>query len=60
VADDHRLGSLRLIHRSLAHRSAQPLSIILVSACICGTVVFAAGYQQQSQQAIVDAITRSP
>lgn len=50
-----QLTTRRLITRSLAHRRAQTLVILVVSGLISAAVVFAAGYQHQVQQTIVDA-----
>ncbi len=47
--------SWRLALGPLAHRPKQTLLIILLSAFISGTAVFAAGYQHQVQQAVIDA-----
>ena len=49
------MTSWRLARRSLGHRRRQTLLIILVSGLISGTAVFAAGYQHQVQQAVLDA-----
>lgn len=43
------------MRRSLGHRKAQAVLVVVVSALISGTTVFATGYQYQVQQALVDA-----
>jgi hypothetical protein len=56
MTDHDRLTGWRLARRSLGHRSSQTWLIVLVSALISGTAVFAAGYQHVVQQAAVEAI----
>ena len=48
------LSAVRLARRSLRHRRAETVLIMVVSALIIGLVAFLAGYQQQAQRAIVD------
>ncbi len=50
-----RLGALRLAGRALWERRGQTLLIVLIGALVSGTVVFAAGYQRQVQETVVDA-----
>ena len=50
-----RLAAVRLAGRALWERRGQTLLIILIAALVNGTVVFAAGYQRQVQETVVDA-----
>ncbi len=50
-----RLAAVRLAGRALWERRGQTLLIIVIAALINGTVVFAAGYQRQVQETVVDA-----
>lgn len=54
MAVNRRFGAFQLARRTLWQDRAQTLLLIIVGALISGTVVFAAGYQRQVQQAIAD------